>query len=106
MPHSKHDSPDNNPDPHQIFNPFFTPDARHGFDRQIRDRQDIIRRLKTRGNVDTDQDGPPSPTTIPLDHDTNALGLDIPRPRSALHRGDFREDDESQHNIATSPIVP
>ncbi|KAG9854812.1 hypothetical protein KCU98_g2153, partial [Aureobasidium melanogenum] len=106
MPHSKHDSPDNNPDHHQIFNPFFTPDARHGFDRQIKDRQDIIRRLKTRGNVDTDQDCPPSPTTIPLVHEANALGLDIPRPRSALHRGDFREDDDNQHPIATSPVVP
>lgn len=106
MPHSKYDSPDNNPHHPQIFNPFFTPDARHGFDREIKDRQDIIRRLKTRGTVDTDQDRPPSPTTIPLDHEANALGLDIPRPRSALHRGDFREDDDSRHTIATSPIVP
>ncbi|KAI4744716.1 hypothetical protein E4T50_04935 [Aureobasidium sp. EXF-12298] len=109
MPHSKYDSPDH--DAADIFNPFVTSDTRRGFNRQPSptpniDRQDIIRRLKTRGTVDENQQRPPSPTRIPLDTQENALGLDIPRPRSALHRGDFREDDDEQHTIATSPIVP
>jgi hypothetical protein len=109
MPHSKYDSPDH--DAADIFNPFVSSDPRHGFNRQPSptpniDRQDIIRRLKVRGTVDANQQRPASPTRIPLDHQDNALGLDIPRPRSALHRGDFREDDDGQHNIATSPIVP
>lgn len=57
--------------------------------------------------------------------DRNALGLQISRPRSALHRGDFREEEESsspwrldggqeQHDpsrewqapVSTSPVVP
>jgi hypothetical protein len=111
MPHSKYDSPDHDAAAAHIFNPFVTSDARHGSDRQpspastTTDRQDIIRRLKTRIPADTTQQRPPSPTRIPLDHQDNALGLDIPRPRSALHRGDFREDDD-QHTIATSPVVP
>jgi hypothetical protein len=116
MPHSKYDSPEHHDaaaDAH-IFNPFVTSDARHGFDRQPSpipaiDRQDIIRRLKTRGSVDTNQERPSSPTRIPRvtqDQEENALGLDIPRPRSALHRGDFREDDDQQRSIATSPVVP
>jgi hypothetical protein len=116
MPHSKHDSPDHH-DPAadaRIFNPFVTSDARHGFNRQPSpipniDRQDIIRRLKTRVAVDTNQERPASPTRIPgvaQDQEENALGLDIPRPRSALHRGDFSEDDDQQHTIATSPVVP
>lgn len=109
MPHSKYDSPDN--DPAAIFNPFVSSAPRHGFNRQpsptpTTDRQDIIRRLKTRATADLDPQRPPSPTRISLDHQENALGLDIPRPRSALHRGDFREDDDAQHTIATSPIVP
>lgn len=109
MPHSKYDSPDH--DAADIFNPFVTSEPRHGFNRQPSptpniDRQDIIRRLKTRGTVDENQQRLASPTRIPLDHQDNALGLDIPRPRSALHRGDFREDDDHQHTIATSPIAP
>ncbi|CAD0111472.1 unnamed protein product [Aureobasidium uvarum] len=107
MPHSKYDSPDNDPDDAHVFNPFFTNDTRHGFNRQpLENRQHVIRRLKTRATVDTHQEPPPSPTRTLLDHDSNALGLDIPRPRSALHRGDFREDDDSQNTIATSPVVP
>ncbi|KAI4718788.1 hypothetical protein E4T48_04988 [Aureobasidium sp. EXF-10727] len=111
MPHSKYDSPDNNASNAQIYNPFFADNLRHGFTRQPTpptaiDRQDVIRRLKTRGNVETQQEPPPSPTRILPIHDSNALGLDIPRPRSALHRGDFREDDDSQQIVATSPIVP
>jgi hypothetical protein len=116
MPHSRYDSPDHHDaaaDAH-IFNPFVTSDARHGFDRQPSpipniDRHDIIRRLKTRVAVDTNQERPASPTRIPRatqDQEENALGLDIPRPRSALHRGDFSEDDDQQHTIATSPIAP
>jgi hypothetical protein len=109
MPHSKYDSPDH--DAADIFNPFVTSEPRHGLNRQPSptpniDRQDIIRRLKTRGTVDENQQRPASPTRIPLDKQENALGLDIPRPRSALHRGDFREDDDHQNTIATSPIVP
>jgi hypothetical protein len=112
MPHSRYDSPDHHDpaaDAH-IFNPFVTSDARHGFNRQPSpistvDRQDIIRRLKTRVTVDTNRERPSSPTRLSLNDQGNALGLDIPRPRSALHRGDFSEDDD-QHTIATSPIVP
>ncbi|KAH0284082.1 hypothetical protein M436DRAFT_55480 [Aureobasidium namibiae CBS 147.97] len=109
MPHSKYDSPDNHPA--AIFNPFVSSAPRHGFDRQnsptpTTDRQNIIRRLKTRVTADPDQQRQPSPTRTPLNHQENALGLDIPRPRSALHRGNFREDDDQQHTIATSPVVP
>jgi hypothetical protein len=111
MPHSKYDTSDHDTAAAHIFNPFVTSDARHGSNRQptptstTTDRQDIIRRLKTRIPADTDQQRPSSPTRIPLDYPDNALGLDIPRPRSALHRGDFREDVD-QHTIATSPVVP
>ncbi|KAI4851663.1 hypothetical protein E4T44_01997 [Aureobasidium sp. EXF-8845] len=113
MPHSKYDSPDHHDAAAdtRIFNPFVASDARHDFDRQPSpiptvDRQDIIRRLKTRVAVDTAQDRQSSPTRIPLVGEENAPGLDIPRPRSALHRGDFSQDDDQQHTIATSPVVP
>ncbi|KAI5200574.1 hypothetical protein E4T39_05681 [Aureobasidium subglaciale] len=113
MPHLKYDSPDHDAATERIFNPFFTHRSQHASDRQQSptsppNRQDIIRRLKTRGHVERHRqhDRPPSPTQVPLEQDSNALGLDILRPRSALHRGDFREDEASQHTVSTSPIVP
>ncbi|THV63853.1 hypothetical protein D6D28_10346 [Aureobasidium pullulans] len=107
MPHSKYDSPPES----NHYNPFFTGRIRDGDDRErsptpTTDRNDIIRRLKARGDADRQHEQPPSTTRIPTEADTNALGLDILRPRSALHRGDFREESESQHAISTSPIVP
>ncbi|THW32980.1 hypothetical protein D6D25_05457, partial [Aureobasidium pullulans] len=107
MPHSKYDSPPES----NHYNPFFTGRIRDGdacerSPTPTTDRNDIIRRLKARGDVDRQHEQPPSTTRIPTEADSNALGLDILRPRSALHRGDFREESESQHAISTSPVVP
>ncbi|KAI5268124.1 hypothetical protein E4T47_07867 [Aureobasidium subglaciale] len=113
MPHSKYDSPDHDAVADRLFNPFFTSRLQHESDRQRSpsppsNRRDIIKRLKTRGDVERHRqhDRLPSPTRISLEQDSNALGLDILRPRSALHRGDFRDDEDSQQAISTSPIVP
>lgn len=107
-----------------IYNPFYTgtPKIRptHGRTSPT-DRQEIIRRLKSTEQAalallppphldEPDStilsDNPKFPSNHHVNEDIShhsALGLDISRPKSALHRGDFHE----QHAApSTSPVVP
>lgn len=110
--------------PSTIFNPFYTGRPRtpaNGSKHTPIDRQEIIRRIKSGESRPTspelerpssqssvkqlkspttpEQPPPQSVETRPkspeIKQDNHAVGLEIERPRSALHRGDFREKEES-----------
>lgn len=134
--------------PTAIFNPYYTGRPRtpmNGHKHEPLDRQKIIRNIKKRGSRPTSPElerppsahlkkwRPPTPLTAiepqaekgaqsPEKHDDMAaLGKQIERPKSALHRGDFREKelasagfgrfgdasrDESPFLTPTSPVAP
>jgi hypothetical protein len=86
----------------------------------LQDRRNLDPRTKTRPTSQESRDAPSLPfielklsrtsTPDPL-RDLAAAGLEIERPRSALHSGDFREkkgdgDPSAIPYLATSPVVP
>lgn len=143
------DSRPTSPPVSAMYNPFYTgrprtPGGSEGRTSPI-DRQGIIRKIKneermrSQSPVDnsqrTEKSRSPTPLSFPsnpLRHtetpqeemDQNTKGLDISRPRSALHRGDFREEappspwrldgQDNRHArlqewdtpVSTSPVVP
>ncbi|KAK4553642.1 hypothetical protein LTR86_009140 [Recurvomyces mirabilis] len=125
--------------PSLIFNPFYTGRPRtpvNGRSHTPVDRNELIKRIKSRdsrpsspelGRVSGGQSrkwrspSPERPRTPEKLHDNEAIGMQIERPRSALHRGDFREKDDAglaferfgqQRNeglapsLSTSPVAP
>ncbi|TKA78926.1 hypothetical protein B0A55_03922 [Friedmanniomyces simplex] len=134
--------------PTAIFNPFYTGRPRtpaNGTKCLPIDRQEIIRRIKSRdsrpGSPELERtrsgDGskrrspaPTTPTTLTSDEraqspdvqlDNQSAGMEIERPKSALHRGDFTEREDSSlafqrfgdatteasaPSLATSPVAP
>ena len=131
--------------PAPIYNPFYTGRPRtpaNGSKHLAIDRQEIIRRIKSRESRPTSPElertisgnGRPSRaatpevvssadrTQSPMRHlDNEAVGMEIERPRSALHRGDFTEKEDSSlafqrfgdaaregsvPSLATSPVAP
>lgn len=135
--------------PTAIFNPYYTGRPRtpaNGSKHTPIDRQEIIRKIKSRESRPTspeierqpssgsrkrrsptpllapgqqDEERPQSPAKQQLDNES--IGLAIERPRSALHRGDFREREETSSaferfgdtakaepvpSLATSPVAP
>lgn len=121
--------------PSAIFNPFFTGTPRTPVTQDACpiDRQEIIRKIKRREAPSPHPPKAPSPSPPDLQNDIHAfedghgqndVGLEISRPRSALHRGDFREEqppaqwtlDGQEHHpslanhwntpTSTSPVVP
>lgn len=134
--------------PTAIFNPYYTGRPRtsiNGHKHEPLDRQEIIRKIKSRESRPTSPElERPSSTLVrkrrsptPLNppeskvdlraqspekqDDMATLGNQIERPRSALHRGDFREkelvsaesgrlrdssQDEPQSLLPTSPVAP
>ncbi|KAK3703854.1 hypothetical protein LTR37_014177 [Vermiconidia calcicola] len=136
--------------PTMIFNPYYTGRPRtqaSGSKPTTIDRQEIIRRIKSgesrptspelgrpssrssfkkRKSPGPEQTGPAQisaarPRSPEAHADNNAAGTQIERPRSALHRGDFREKegstssferfgdpvrDEPVTSLSTSPVAP
>lgn len=143
-------SRDGQTSPTAVFNPYYTGRPRSpntAFKHEPINRQEIIRRIKNRENGSRpgspELERPPSssgwrrrePAPLPplVDStparstsredgaDNLAAGMQIERPRSALHRGDFREKeetgfgfgrfaevarDEQSPALATSPVAP
>ncbi|KAK3721730.1 hypothetical protein LTR37_002895 [Vermiconidia calcicola] len=133
-----------------MFNPYYTGRPRtpaSGSKPITIDRQEIIRRIKSgesrptspelgrsssrssfkkRKSPGPEQTGPSlipdvRPTSPEVQADNSAAGMQIERPRSALHRGDFREKegstssferfgdsarDEPVPSLSTSPVAP
>ena len=142
-------SPENVPTSPTIFNPYYTgtprPPANANKSLAI-DRQEIIRRIKKGGSRPTSPElerpssshlgkkreytpllvsKAASPEARPQSPESRvenqSIGLQIERPRSALHRGDFREKEQAVPSIerfggatrpeltlalSTSPVVP
>ena len=142
-------SPNGQTSPTAIYNPYYTGRPRtpaNGSKHTPIDRQEIIRRIKSgesrpnspelerpssRSSPKKRKSPPPEqPTTIvpesrarspEVQQDNEAIGLQIERPRSAFHSGDFREKEEStsgfEHfgnftrdeaapSLSTSPVAP
>lgn len=118
-----------------IYNPFYTGRPRtpaNGNRAGTIDRQEIIRRIKSGesrpGSPETERPrsnelkrkSPVSFTPRPLDsrsrspdmqQDNQSIGMQIERPRSALHSGDFRDRDQatasqSRYSGRTEPQLP
>ena len=133
--------------PTAIFNPYYTGRPRTpagGRKEPSIDRQELIKRIKSRESRPTspEPEQPPSandrkptsptaqssydatpaqrPQSAGAPSDNQAIGMQIERPRSALHRGDFREKedsasafarfgeakDEQPPSLSTSPVAP
>ena len=135
--------------PTTIFNPYYTGRPRtpaNGSKHTPIDRQEIIRRIKSgesraaspelerpssRSSLKKHKSPAPElsapgstdvrPRSPEIQADNQAAGLQIERPRSALHRGDFREKEESTSaferfgdssrdeaapSLSTSPVAP
>jgi hypothetical protein len=133
--------------PTTIYNPWYTGRPRtpaNSSKREPIDRQEIIRKIKSRESRPTSPElerppsshtkkrrSPPPPTSSiirderpqsPEKQEDNAtIGIQIERPRSALHKGDFREKEhadqgfgrfgeltgeDSTPSLSTSPVAP
>lgn len=134
--------------PTTIFNPYYTGRPRtpgSGGKQPSIDRQELIKRIKSRESRPASPElerptsagcrkrtspTPQAPSTLGLEqrprspeeqNSNQAVGLQIERPRSALHRGDFREKEEGSScllhfgdgareeqppSLSTSPVAP
>ncbi|KAK5112390.1 hypothetical protein LTR62_004353 [Meristemomyces frigidus] len=96
--------------PSVVYNPFYTGRPRtpiNGRSHAPLDRLELIRRIKSReskpnspeleragGEEDRERQSPSAGDPHGSELDYEAIGMEIERPRSALHKGDFRDKDE------------